>query len=295
MTKIHPTAIIDATATVAGSAEIGPYCVIGPEVDIGPGCILHDHVTVQSETRLGADNVIYPYSVIGADPQDRKFHGERALCVIGDRNQIREHVTVHRGTANGGGSTVIGSDNLIMVAVHIAHDCMVGDHVTIANQVMLAGHVVVEDYANIGGGVGVHHFATIGECSFVGAMARIPKDVPPYMIVEGNPAEVRAVNTIALSRRAFPVEDIEAIKDAFKRLYRKNGPPMSDKLDQLRAEYPRIEAIAKLCAALEATAEGVHGRAREVERTDDKRSCETEVLVRPIALVPAAGGRRVES
>ncbi|MHC4220640.1 MAG: acyl-ACP--UDP-N-acetylglucosamine O-acyltransferase, partial [Planctomycetota bacterium] len=203
MPTIHPTAIVDATADIADTATIGPYCVIGPEVTVGPGTVLHNHVIIQSLTSIGADNRIYPYTVLGADPQDRKFRGERAYCIIGDRNRIREHVTVHRGTDNGGTVTSIGDDNLIMVAAHIAHDCRIADHVTIANQVMLAGHVRVEDGANIGGGAGVHHFVTVGTCCFVGGLARITRDVRPFMIVEGNPADVRAVNSIAMNRRNY--------------------------------------------------------------------------------------------
>lgn len=274
MPTIHPTAIIHRTANIAPTAEIGPYCVIGPEVEIGERTVLHNHVTVQSLTTIGEDNIIYPFSVLGADPQDRKFRGERATCVIGDRNKIREHVTMHRGTGNGGGVTRMGDDNLIMVAAHLAHDSIVSDHIVIANQVMLAGHVRVEEYANIGGGVGVHHFTTVGSCAFVGGLARITKDVPPFMIVEGNPAEVRALNGIAMVRRGYSAEHIDAVKDAYKRLYRDNCSPMADRLADLRADYPKVPAITSLCDALTAAADGVHGRALEVRRGDDKRTVE---------------------
>jgi UDP-N-acetylglucosamine acyltransferase len=274
MSHIHHTAVIHTSAEIAGTARIGPYCVIGPEVSIGAGTVLHNHVTIQALTSIGVENVIYPFSVMGADPQDRKFHGERALCVIGDRNSIREHVTIHRGTANGGGVTSVGNDNLIMVAAHIAHDCRVADHIVIANQVMLAGHVRVGEGANVGGGAGIHHFATIGTCAFVGGLARITKDVPPFMIVEGNPAEVRAINSIAMARRGYTPEHIEAIKDAFRRLYRDNGAPMSEKITDLRRQYAHVPAVAALCDALEAAADGVHGRALEVHRNDDKRQAE---------------------
>ena len=271
--RIHPTAIIDPTARVAESAIIGPYCVVGAEVVIGEGCILHHHVAFQALTTCGDENVFYPFSVIGADPQDRKFRGERSICVIGDRNIVREHVTIHRGTQNGGGITRIGSDNLIMVASHIAHDCLLGDHITLANQVMLAGHVYIEDGANVGGGVGIHHFATVGTCSFVGGLARISKDVPPFMVVEGNPAEVRKINEIGMARRGFAPEHISAVKDAFKRLYRDNGSAtMSEKLSTLRNIYAGVPAVIHLCNALDAAADGVYGRARETERRDDKRS-----------------------
>ncbi len=272
MAKIHPTAIVDPSARIAESVQIGPCCVVGPDVSIGAGTVLHNHVTVQTLTTIGRDNEIYPFAVLGADPQDRKFRGEQADCIIGDRNRIREHVTIHRGTRNGGGVTTIGNSNLIMVAAHIAHDCQVADHTTIANQVMLAGHVRVEEGANIGGGAGIHHFVTVGTCSFVGGLARITRDVPPFMIVEGNPAEVRAVNSIALSRREYPPEHIEAVKDAFRRLFRDNDAAMGEKLTDLRCRYQHISAVTALCDALAAAANGVYGRALELNRIDDKRS-----------------------
>jgi UDP-N-acetylglucosamine acyltransferase len=272
MSTIHPTAIIDPAAELDSGVDVGPYCVIGPNVRIGARTRLHNHVVIHALTTIGADNEIFPFSVIGADPQDRKFAGEVATCEVGDRNKIREHVTIHRGTANGGGVTRLGSDNLIMVAAHIAHDCILGDEICIANQVMVAGHVRIEDGANIGGGAGVHHFTTIGTCAFVGGLARIAKDVPPFMIVEGNPAEVRAINTIAMTRRGYSAEHVEAVKDAYRRLYRDNGAPMAEKLLELRRDYQRVPAIIRLCDALAASADGVHGRALELQRADDKRT-----------------------
>lgn len=271
MPTIHPTAIIDPTARLASNVVIGPYCVIGPDVAIGEGTVLHNHVSVQALTTIGRQNTFYPYSVIGADPQDRKFHNERTTLVIGDRNKIREHVTIHRGTGNGGGMTCIGNDNLIMVAVHIAHDCILGNEICIANQVMLAGHVYIEDGANIGGGAGLHHYATVGACAFVGGLARITKDVPPFMVVEGNPAGVRAFNAIGMQRRGYQAGHIEAVKDCYKRLYRDNGAPMSDKIVDLKRQYCDIPAVLHLCDSLAAAAEGVHGRARENTRLDNKR------------------------
>ena len=280
MPTIHPTAIVDASAEIADTAAVGPYCVIGPDVRIGRGTILHNHVIIQSLTTIGEDNRVYPYAVLGADPQDRKFRGERAFCHIGDRNRIREHVTIHRGFWGRAGRPN-GSDNLIMVVAHIAHDCQIGDHVTVANQVMLAGHVRVEDGANIGGGAGVHHFATVGTCSFVGGLARITRDVPPFMIVEGNPAEVRAVNSIAMNRRGYGPQDIEAVKDAYRRLYRDNDAAMKDKLAAVRVDHADVEAVTILCDAVDASAAGVHGRALEVTRHDDKRAVEIQSAPAP--------------
>lgn len=270
MPRIHPTAIIDPSATIHDAAVLGPFCVIGPEVVIGSGTVLLDHVTIQQLTTIGEGCRIYPYAVLGADPQDRKFHGERSTCEIGDRNIIREHVTIHRGTSGGGGVTRVGSDNLVMVAAHIAHDCDVGDDVTIANQVMLAGHVIVEDGASIGGGVGVHHYATIGTCAFVGGLARCSKDVPPFLIVEGRPAEPRAVNVIGMARRGYTQDHIEAVKEAYRRLFRGNGAPMATAMEALRLEHHDVPAVLDLCDSLVAAAAGCHGRARERIRSDDK-------------------------
>lgn len=286
MSQIHPTAIVDSTARIAGDATIGPYCIVGAHAEIGPGTILQHHVCVQPFTVVGRDNVIHPFAVIGSEPQDRKYHGEPSGCVIGDRNQIREHVTIHRGTGNGGGITRVGDDNLLMVGAHIAHDCCIESNVVIANQVMLAGHVRVEEGANIGGGAGVHHFTTIGTCSFIAGLARIAKDVPPFMIVEGNPAEVRAVNAIAMSRRGYPAEHVDAVKEAFRRLYRTNGAAISQKIDPLSREFSAVPAVQRLCLALCASADGVHGRAREAFRHDNKRAAMqvTVPSARPLAL-----------
>ncbi|MDG2424028.1 MAG: acyl-ACP--UDP-N-acetylglucosamine O-acyltransferase [Phycisphaerales bacterium] len=269
MANIHDTAIIDPAAKISDSASIGPYCVIGPDVEIGSGTTLLNHVTIQSLSRLGSNNVIYPFAVIGADPQDKKFEGEPTQCIIGNDNEIREHVTIHRGTGNGGGITSMGNGNLIMVGCHIAHDCVIGDDTVIANQVMLAGHVVIEDRAGIGGGAGIHHYVTIGQSAFVGGLARVSRDVPPFTIVEGHPAEVRAMNVVGLSRLGFPSDHMDAMKDAFRRLFRDNGST-ADCLVSLRQEFPDIPAIMAVCNAMEQSAQGTHGRARESLRRDDK-------------------------
>lgn len=260
---IHPTAFIDETAVIAESAMIGPSCFIGPKVTIGAGTELFNHVTVQCNTTIGEENRIFPYSVIGGDPQDKKFGNEITTLMIGDRNEIREHVTIHRGTDNGGGRTIVGNDNLLMVASHVAHDCNLGSDLVIANQVMLAGHITIEDYATIGGGAGINQFSRIGRCSYVGGLARITKDVPPYMIVEGTPAEVRAVNIVAMSRRGYPEDQIDAMKEAHKRLFRDNGGSITDKMAQLLKEFGDHLPVQHLCEAIAASAAGRHGRSNE--------------------------------
>lgn len=269
---IHPTAVVHPSASVADGATVGPWCIVGPEVIIGEGTVLHSHVVVESHTRIGTQNEIFPFAYVGGTPQDKKFIGEITRCEIGDRNLIREHATIHRGTANGGGMTRIGNDNLIMGNVHIAHDCMIRNGTILANNTMLAGHAVVEDFGNIGGGAGIHHFVVVGTCAFVGAMARVSKDVPPFMIVEGNPAEVRGHNHIALARRGYTEEDIEAMKEAYKRLFRDRGGQLGEKISGLQAKYPKSRSVEILCNAVNAQARGVHGRSLEVQRTDDRHS-----------------------
>lgn len=271
MRRIHPTAIIDPAAELAEDVVIGPYCVIGAGVTIGARTELRNHVTIEGPTFIGADNLFHAFGVIGGEPQDKKFHGEASRLEIGQGNRIREHVTIHRGTENGGGLTKVGDGNLIMVGVHVAHDCVVGNHVVMANQVMLAGHVRIDDRANIGGGTGIHHFATVGTLAMVGGMARVSRDVPPFMLVEGRPARVRQPNLVAMERSGLPEAHIEALKEAHRRLFRENGAPMAEKMAKLREEYGDVPEIEVLCQALEATSRGVHGRAREADRADNKR------------------------
>jgi UDP-N-acetylglucosamine acyltransferase len=271
MSKIHPTAVVDASVKLAPGVVIGPWCVVGPDVTIGEGTELVSHVVVDRDTSIGRENVLHPFTVVGGPPQDKKYHGERTTLEVGDRNQIREYASLHRGTANGGGVTVVGSDNLIMGCVHVAHDCRIGSGVILANNAMVAGHVTVEDGANVGGGAGLHHFVRVGTRSFVGAMARVSKDAPPFMIVEGNPAEVRGHNAIAMRRMGLGDAEVEAMKDAYKRLFRDRGGSILEKLAALRRDYADFASVRTLCDAVLETTGGVHGRAQESQRSDDKR------------------------
>lgn len=264
---IHPTAVIHPRAELDSSVQVGPYCVIGAGVRIGPGTVLHNHVTVQGPAVIGAENEIFPYVILGSEPQDLKYQGRDTALVIGDRNKFREHATIHRGTELGGERTVIGSDCLIMVGVHIAHDCHIHDHVVIANGTMLGGHCRVEERAGIGGGVGVHHFTTIGRLSFTGGFSRITHDVPPYLVVEGAPAEPRKVNTVALSRAKWDPADIERLRTAYRMIFRQNDMPAADAIDALRREPGQIQPILHLCDFLERVQMGVHGRQAEQTRS----------------------------
>lgn len=275
MTLIHPTAQIDSSAQLGRDVRVGAWTVIGPHVVIGDDSELANHVTIKERVSMGARNRLHAGCVVGGDPQDRKYAGEPTECQIGDDNEIREHVTIHRGTGNGGALTTVGSNNLLMVGSHIAHDCEIGDGVVIANQVMLAGHVKVENHVSIGGGVGVHHYATIGTLSFVGGLARISRDVPPFMIVEGHPAEVRAVNVIGMLRHDWSQGDVDMMKECFRSLFRNTGGG-SAQIEELRTRFEACAPIQILCDAIERSAAGTHGRARERMRRDDKWSAEAQ-------------------
>ncbi|MCX5661673.1 MAG: acyl-ACP--UDP-N-acetylglucosamine O-acyltransferase [Planctomycetota bacterium] len=275
MAQIHPTAVVDRGAQVADDAIVGPFCYVGPKATIGPGCRLVSHVTVIGKTTLGRGNTLWPQVVLGADPQDLKFQGEETQLVVGDNNDIREMVTAHTGTANGGGFTRIGSDNLLMGGVHIAHDCEIGSHVIIANGVGLAGHVKIEDHVNIGGAVGVHHFVTFGQYCFVGGMSRVIHDVPPFMTIEGNPSAVRGINEIGLKRHRFPPETIKTLWDCFRRLYREKGQAdggsLLTRLDEVEREHGGDDCVRLLAQSLRNASSGMYGRHREGQRTDSRR------------------------
>ncbi|XHC25229.1 MAG: acyl-ACP--UDP-N-acetylglucosamine O-acyltransferase [Phycisphaerales bacterium] len=263
---IHPTAVIHPSVEIGAGVEIGPYCVIGADVRLGKGTVLHNHVTVLGPAVIGEENVVYPYAVLGAEPQDLKYAGHDTSLRIGDRNKIREHVTIHRGTEFGGGQTRIGSDCLIMVGVHIAHDCQIEDEVVIANNSMLGGHCLIEEGATIAGGVGIHHFTTVSRLSFVAGMARVTRDVPPFTIVEGSPAEPRKINTTGLIRRGWSNEEIEVLRRAFRKLLRSPEVPFRDAIEEFSDAKREFSSVAELCRFVERAEDGVHGRYLESQR-----------------------------
>jgi UDP-N-acetylglucosamine acyltransferase len=243
---IHPTALIDRCARIAEDSEIGPYCIVGPEVEIGPRTRLMAHIYVEGPTVIGADNVFYPYSTIGVAPQDKKYRGERAETRIGDRNNIREFVTIHRGTEGGGLITSIGSDNLLMTYTHVAHDGRIGDHVILGNSVGLAGHVVVEDWADVSPFSGVHQFCRIGRHAFVGPYTVVKQDVLPYSLTSNKPeVGVFGANVIGLERRGFVTAEIESLQTAF-RLLTRSGLNTSQALDRIRAEVAPCQGVTDL-------------------------------------------------
>lgn len=219
---IHSTAIIDATAQIAADVEIGPYCIIGPNVSIDSGTKLHSHVVVGGFTRIGKDNEIFQFASVGEVCQDLKFQGEETWLEIGDANKIREHCSLHRGTVQDHGLTKIGSHNLLMVNTHVAHDCQIGDHNIFANNVGIAGHVHIGDYVVIGGNSGIHQFCKIDSYSMIGGASLILKDVPAYVMVSGNPAHAFAMNVEGMRRKGWSKNVIQGLREAFKLIYKDN-------------------------------------------------------------------------
>ena len=221
MTVIHPSSVVDPAASIGEGTEIGPFCHVGPGVELGAGCRLLGHVTIAGPTRIGAGNIFYPYTSIGQRSQDLKYSGEPTSLEIGNGNSFREFCTVNRGTLPDT-TTRVGNHGNFLAYSHIAHDCTVGDHVIFSNNGTLAGHVMVEDYAVIGGLSGVHQFCRIGRHSIIGGCTKIVQDVPPFMIADGNPAEMRGVNQVGLERRGFTAEDVRALRECYRFLYRSN-------------------------------------------------------------------------
>jgi UDP-N-acetylglucosamine acyltransferase len=277
-TSIHPLALVEEGARLGRGVQVGPFSLIGARVVLGDGCIVQNNVTIQGHTSIGERCEFYPGCVIGAKPQDLKFHGEDTRIEIGDDNVFREQVTAHPGTEGGGGVTRIGNHNLFMAGTHIGHDVIIGDHCILANLCLLAGHVLIEDYATIGGHVGVHHFTTIGKHSMIGGMTKIAADVPPFLTVAGTRSsrqEVRMVNGVGLKRRGFNEEQIRRLRVAFMRLFsrraRASGVPITRAVAELRAET-NDENVIYLCDFLSRAFEcGRHGRYLESLRTADER------------------------
>jgi UDP-N-acetylglucosamine acyltransferase len=249
---VHPTAQVAAGARLGTGVSIGAYCVVGADVEIGDGTTLDAHVVVAGPSRLGRDNRIHPFASIGGDPQDKKFHGERSELVIGDRNTIREFVTINRGTADGGGTTRIGDDNWIMAYAHIAHDCRIGSHTVFSNNATLAGHVVIGDHVILSGFSGVHQFCHIGAHAFIGMGCLVNGDVPPFVIMANEYGRPRGINAEGLKRRGFSPERIATIRRAYRTLY-VAGLPLAEARAQLAASAGDSPDVAALLAFLDAS------------------------------------------
>jgi UDP-N-acetylglucosamine acyltransferase len=254
---IHPTAIVDARARISGSAEIGPYAVVGADVEIGPRTRLMAHNYLEGPTWIGEDNVLFPYSTIGVASQDLKYKGERAETRIGHRNRIREFVSIHRGTQGGGLVTSVGNDNLIMTYAHVAHDVRIGDHVILGNSVGLAGHVVIEDWADVAPFSGVHQFCRIGRHAFVGPYSVIKQDVMPFSLTSSKPeVSVFGANSIGLERRGFDKQVVEALQTAF-RLLTRSQLNTAQAIQRIRTEVPSCQPVEELVAFIQASERGV--------------------------------------
>jgi UDP-N-acetylglucosamine acyltransferase len=261
-TLIADTACVDPRAELADDVEIGPYCVLGPDVKLGRGTRLIGHVCCRGVTILGEQNVVHPFAVLGGEPQDFSYRGTATRVEIGDHNILREGVTINRGSEKETGVTRLGSHNFLMANTHVAHDCVLGDHITMANGAMLGGHVHVESFANISGAVAVHHFVTIGGYSFVGGLSRIYHDVPRYMLVDGNPSKVRCINIVGLKRRGISPEGIDALHEAHRLIYRaKMGVAQAEAI--LRGHGHWTAEVEVLLEFVGAQQTGKHGRARE--------------------------------
>lgn len=251
MTEIHPTAIVERGAEIGAGARIGPYCVIGPEVRIGDNCVLHSHVVVTGATSIGADCQIYPFASLGHPPQHLKYGGEKNRLVIGERNIIREHVTMNPGTEPEQRVTRVGSDSYYMVAAHVGHDCVVGDHVVFANNATLGGHCTIGDYVIIGGLAAVHQMCRVGRGAIIGGVSGVRGDVIPYGMAVGDVSRLEGLNLIGLKRRGFSRHDIHTMRKAYKMLFAGTGS-FADRLDQVARAFPDVAPVQEIVAFVRA-------------------------------------------
>ena len=253
---IHPTAIVDPGAHIAESAEIGPYSVIGADVEIGARTRILGHVFMEGPLAIGEDNVFYPYATVGVAPQDLKYHGERSSTRIGNRNQVREFVAIHRGTEGGGMLTSLGDDNLLMAYVHLAHDSRVGNHTVLGHAATIGGHVVVDDWAIVSASTGVHQFCRIGRHAIVGGYSVITQDVLPFSnTVTAREAKVFGANTTGLKRRGFDAATVDALHKAL-RLLTHSGLNTTQALDRIAAEVPKSAEVDELVAFIRTAERG---------------------------------------
>lgn len=255
MTVIHPTAVVDPHAGIGADCEIGPYCVVGRKVVLGDRCRLIAHVVIDGDTTLGAGNVVYPFASLGLQTQDLKYAGGATRARIGDGNTFRESVTVHSATGDGE-ETRIGSHNHILAYCHIAHNVTLGNHVIMSNVATLAGHVTVEDHAVVGGLAAVHQFCRVGRMSMIGGCAKVVQDVPPYMLADGNPARIRAVNKVGCDRNGVSAEAQSALKQAYRLLHRE-GLILANAVTRIETEVPDLPEIRHLVAFVRASTRGL--------------------------------------
>jgi UDP-N-acetylglucosamine acyltransferase len=249
--QIHPTAVVDSRARIGANVTIGPYTVVDGEVEIGDGTTIGAHNVITGRTRIGRDNRIFHFTSIGEANQDKKYRGEPTLTEIGDRNTIREYVSINRGTVQGGGVTRIGDDNWIMACSHIAHDCILGHQNVFANHATLAGHVVIGDWVTLGGFVGIHQFVRVGDHVMAGASCVVLQDVPPYVTIAGTPCAPHGINSRGLERRGFGADAIAAIKRAYRTLYR-SGLSLGEaraEIERQSEQHPELRTLAQFLAS----------------------------------------------
>jgi UDP-N-acetylglucosamine acyltransferase len=254
-TRVHETAIVDSDAQLGEGVEVGPWALIGPGVRIGPGSVVGPRVLIERDTSIGEGCRLANGAVLGTDPQDLKYQGERSFLEVGDRTVVREFATLNRGTA-ASGRTAVGSDCLIMAYAHVAHDCEIGNHVVIANAVNMAGHVVIEDWASVGGLTPIHQFVRIGAHAFVGGGSRVPQDIPPYCRAAGNPPRLYGLNSVGLERRGFSPEVRKALKEAYRILFM-GSENLSQAVERAEREVPAIPEVGHLLAFVRASERGV--------------------------------------
>ena len=255
MVSVHPSAVVHPNARIGDDCVIGPYCVIGESAELGARCHLHSHVVIDGHTKLGEENEVFPFACLGLKTQDLKWKGGVTRTLIGDRNTIREHVTVHSATGDGE-TTVIGSDNNILAYCHVAHNATLGNRIIMSNVATLAGHVTVEDQAVIGGLAAVHQFCRIGKMSIIGGCSKVVQDVPPFMLADGNPAETRHINKIGMERNGIQEEVQSALRQAYKILFRE-GLTISNALTRVEQDLPLFPEIQHLVRFVRSSERGI--------------------------------------
>jgi len=264
MSEIHPSAVVAPGARLGAGVRIGPFCVVGAEVELGDGCVLHSHVVLAGRSKLGSGCQIYPFASIGHPPQDLKYKGEQTELEIGDETVIREQVTVNPGTAGGTGVTRIGKRCFLMVGVHVAHDCQLGDGVIMANNATLAGHVIVGERAFIGGLAAVLQFVRIGHNAMIGGMSGVEQDVVPYGLVMGERATLQGLNLVGLRRANVPRDQVEALRRAYDRLFAAGDEALEDRAQRLAAEASESPLVGRLVSFVAARSK--HGILQPVAR-----------------------------
>lgn len=254
-TFVHPSALVDDGAELGVGVQVGPFSIVGPGVSLGDGTRLASHVLVERDTTVGSDCLISKGAVLGTDPQDLKFQGERTWLEVGDRTVIREYATLNRGTS-AAGRTVVGSDCLLMAYTHVAHDCVLGNHIVLSNSVNMAGHVVIEDWVIVGGLTPIHQFVRVGAHAFLGGASRIAQDVPPYCRAAGNPSKLYGLNSVGLERRGFGPEVRKALKQAYRLVF-KAGLNVSEGVARARAEAPALPEVGHFLDFITASERGI--------------------------------------